>query len=138
MGLETRTKTIAEVEYEVRQLDALKGRKVFIRLAKMLAPLLNAKGDGDMFARLGAALASVDEADFEYLCETFAPTTSMLTVDEQGRTRRPELSKVFAIHFAGQYDAMLEWLYFCLEVNFGSFIERLRSRADASPEQAKA
>ncbi len=130
MPLETRTKLINGREYEVRQLDALKGRSVFLRLAKYAIPALTeikeaasspaSEGEDAALKILGGSLSkiaeSVTEEDFNFFCDTLAPTTC---VEIDGK--RPQLDRVFPVHFAGNYAEMLGWLAFAFEVNFGSF-----------------
>jgi hypothetical protein len=123
--LETVTKEIEGTTYEVRQLDAVKGRKVFVRFAKLIAPALaEIQGQKDPNAALGRVVstfaAGIDEETLDYFCDAFAPTTCIV----EG-AKKPELSKVFALHFAGKYFELVQWLVFCFEVNFGSFFHKL-------------
>lgn len=135
MALEKVTKVIGETEYEVTQLDAIRGRKVMVRLAKAFAPVLAGGKSADGLARLGEALANISDDDVDFLCDTFAPSTSVISTDAQGRRVAPQLSKIFGLHFAGKYDELIQWLYFCLEVNFGSFVKRLQSQQGVSLEK---
>lgn len=115
MALETRSKTINDTEYEVRQLDAITGRRVLTRLQR--------------------AAKSMSDEDMDFLCDSFAPSTCVISTNEKGQRVAPKLSAIFGLHFAGKYDEMTEWLAFCIEVNFGSFRKRLQSQQDVSLEK---
>jgi hypothetical protein len=62
------------------------------------------------------------------VCNIFADSTDVVIHDDKGK-REPQLSKIFDLHFAGKYDEMLAWLIFCVEVNFGSFFDGLKTRS---------
>jgi hypothetical protein len=105
------SKVIGEYTYNVTQLGAVTGSKVFLRVLKVLGPLVGAKDVGALFDRL-------KEEDFTYLCEEFA---KMSTVQlEKGA---PQLNAIFDVHFAGKYGELIEWLRFCIEVNFGEVLK---------------
>ena len=106
MMRESKTKVIGGEEYQVTQMGAVKGSQVFVRLVKVLGPLM---GDN-----LEAALSALKEEDVTYLINAFQPYTMI-----QGKG---DLSGFFDVHFAGKYKEMLEWLFFSVEVNFGSFL----------------
>jgi hypothetical protein len=155
-GLEKRTKRIGEHDYEVTQLDAVRGRKVFTRFAKLMMPALTevASAAGEVKRRAPVARTDaparesmdeivdsitvekftkalshvaerITEEDTDFFCDHFARATCVVMQDDSGRAKSPKLDGIFSLHFAGRYDAMLEWLLFCFEVNFGSFFERL-------------
>ena len=124
MPVETQKKTIGGTEYTVTTLGGVEGRKVYLRLVKALGPALRADAVGAMLAN---AIEALPEEVFDSLCATFAERTTVLLPD--GRT--PSLARVFDVHFSGQYRAMTEWLYFCVEVNFGDFLGELRERIAA-------
>lgn len=130
--LETKAKEIDGVMYEVTQLDALKGRRVFVRFAKIVAPVLTtlktAKGDEEQLLAgvLAQLFTSVSEDDVDFFCDAFAPSTRLL---KDGK--KPRLSDAFAFHFAGNYAALLQWLAFCVEVNFGSFFPSQPGKSDS-------
>jgi hypothetical protein len=113
--LETRSKSIDGFEYRVTQLGAKQGRVVFTRLAKVLGQAMADKDNP-----IAALASSLDPGDVDYLCDTFAPVT---TVNIQGK--EPRLSDIFDMHFAGKYGPLLKWLGFCMEVNFGSFLDEM-------------
>lgn len=126
MALATQEKQIGANLYQVTQLDAIRGRGVFTRFVKLIAPVfgeLAEKGaEKTGMAKALAALASnITAEDMNFFCDSFAPTTCLVTTGDDGKTRRPNLKEHFGLHFASNYAEMLQWLYFCLEVNFGSF-----------------
>lgn len=144
MALEPQQKLIGTNTYEVTPLNAIKGRAVFTRFARMVAPAVgevsNEKG-GDANARMTKAFATllgnVSEEDMNYFCDAFAPS-SCLVIEESGKTRRPGLKDLFGLHFVSNYAEMIGWLYFCFEVNFGSFFAAAGLRpATSDPAASK-
>jgi hypothetical protein len=123
---ETKEKTIGVHTYRVTQLGALTGRKVFARMLKTLGPLASSGG-----ADLSKAVGNLEE-DFEYLCDTFAKTTSV-SGGEFG-AKAPQLDTIFDAHFVGRYEDMIAWLVFALEANFGGFFRALGKTAPDTPE----
>lgn len=109
----TESKQIGRYTYEVTQLGALKGRKVATRLAKLLPALIEAKESGI----LAGLLDGVDESLVEYVCDAISPNTVVVLSDG----KKPRLSDIFDVHFAGEYDELIGWLQFAIEVNFSSF-----------------
>lgn len=104
----TEKREIQGSTYEVTQLGAITGSKVFVRVLKLLGPVFTTKDTSKLFEAL-------HEEDLTYLCNTFAPLTM---VQGQG-----QLDKIFDVHFTGRYMAMLQWLFFNLELNFGDFLK---------------
>lgn len=107
----TETRVIDGCSYEVTQLGAISGSRVFIRVLKLLGPLFAGGGKLD----LGRVFENLNETDFEYLCNAFKPVTMV--------TGQGELQGIFDIHFTGRYLAMMQWLWFCLELNYGDFLK---------------
>ncbi len=135
--LDVKSKTIAGHEYKVRQLVATKGRLVMLTLARIIGPAAAlAASAKDKQSVMGdiitAVLQNVTADDFTSLCNTFAESTDLVIHEDGKRPREPKLSTVFDLHFAGEYQAMIEWLVFCVEVNFGSFFEGLKSKSDGT------
>ena len=120
MPLRVESKRIGDSEYKVTQLDAIKGRRVLARLTRVAAPVLG-KISADKptnIADILSALGSSLEDDVDFFCDSLAPSTE---VSETGSNKSPRLSDVFALHFAGRYSEMLQWLQFAIEVNFADF-----------------
>lgn len=107
----TQEKDIDGCSYAVTQLGALKGSKVFVRVLKVLGPAFASKDPAAFFDGL-------KEEDVEYLCSTFSPMTFV----KGGQFPGP-LDKTFDFHFAGRYGALVQWLLFCVQVNFGDFLK---------------
>lgn len=153
MALDKRAKQIGEHTYEVTQLDAVRGRRVFVRFAKLMMPALSEASAAASEAKQGAAgevqgvaagrflkalervADAVTEEDVEFFCEHFAPSTAVR--GGQYGSKAPQLESVFALHFAGEYLGMMEWLLFCFEVNFGSFFARLGLTRDTPQATAE-
>ena len=137
MGIQTREITIGDFTYEVKQLDAITGRKAFVRLCNILGPVFaNAEqlqNENDAAALFGAFASSLKEADMDHFCEMFGARTEVTPLAGGGEPRT--LVKLFFMeHFAGNYMEMLEWLAFCLQVNFESFfvgMQRIKDEREA-------
>jgi hypothetical protein len=137
--LKTEERTIGAHTYRVTQLPAPVGRKLLVRLTKVIAPVLGTgvKGidlkdpqklsllDIDLDS-LGDALATfaehLSEADLDYLCDVMAKQTQVNNIGELGPAQWLTLDSVQEHHFAGQYGDMFRWLAFSLEVNYRSFL----------------
>lgn len=135
MAIETRDRTISGTAYRLTQLGALEGRTMLVRLVKLLGPgvgsfvggagrgALNPASGADSVLAMGAGeaihelCARLDATELGQIMDVFAANTTVVISREQ----EPRLSDVFDAHFAGRYDAMLQWLRWCLEVNFASF-----------------
>lgn len=146
--LKVERRTIGEHEYVVTQLDAVRGRRVFTRAAKLFAPALaTAIGgsdkktpeilEGRVLDALSKLLEGLQEDDVDFFCDAFASSTEVTLVDEKGR-RTPKLSTIFSLHFAGNYEEMFRWLLFAFEVNFGSFFDKVGFRLGATKAPAVA
>lgn len=121
---ETRSKEIAGRTYEVTQLGAVAGQKVFVRVLKVLGPAIGAK---DMAALLGG----IQESDVQALVDAFIPMTHIAGVGQLN-------ARTFDDHFAGAYRELFDWLAFCVEVNFGDFLSAPPSGLAASVGSAPA
>lgn len=121
--LKPETKTIGDHSYTTTQLDAVRGRRVFMRLARIVGPAFAEMGgsqDETGLARaFGVAIKNLSEDDLDYFCDVFADATTV-TGGKYG-AKAPLLKDVFSLHFAANYGDMTAWLVFCMKVNFGSF-----------------
>lgn len=141
MALEKQSKQIGDYTYEVTQFDAIKGRRVFVRLSNLLGPAFSEmKSENDGNKAIGKLLENLKEVDLDYFCDAFAECTEVGGGDfAEGKT--PKLKAIFGLHFAGKYFAMFEWLTFALEVNYQSFFDEagplLAARLAASQGKAK-
>lgn len=123
MPVEVKSKQIGDCTYRVRQLPAIQGRKVLVRLMKMFGPALESLGkntEANIGSMLSGALENLDEEVFESLCDTFAKYTEF----ELPNGNYVGLGEVgmFDQHFTGKYGQMLQWLAFCVQVNFADFL----------------
>lgn len=107
---EQKERLIGNNTYQVTQLGAVQGSKIFVRVAKLLGPLILSKGSD-----ISAAMSAVTEDDLTYLCDVFGPMTIV-----GGRVLDKQF---FDIHFVANYKEMFLWLAFCLEVNYGDFLK---------------
>lgn len=120
MALEQHTREIGSHTYTVTTLDAVKGRKAFVRLLNVMGPILKSASDVEtLVANLASGLSP---ADMDHFCELFGGVTTV-TGGEYGDKTPLLLPAAFGTHFAGNYLEMFEWLGFCFEANFGSFFK---------------
>lgn len=117
------SKLIGQHTYKVTQLDALKGRRAFTRLVKLLGPAFASMGDGDDDAKVARGISALvdrmSEDDVDYFCDVFAELTEVS--GGSYKKASPQLDTVFATHFAGNYFELTQWLIFAMKVNFSSF-----------------
>lgn len=152
--LRTETKTINGNEYSVRVLPLRDARLVYARIQRILSVFgEDAITESDMSPFMLAGMSgAITAEDLEFYTDKFGPLTNVtledgrvitLTVTKGPKGERLEtnLEEVFA----GQMDVMLEWLDFCVQVNFKSIIEKLaaalkrrKSDLDAAKAQPKA
>lgn len=133
--IQAETRTISGDEYEVTQLPSGRGRKLLLRILRVVGPALAELvrgGDGVKLSEVGAdGLASamqelaarLTEDDFEYAVRELAGATKVRI----GGGDPTKLETIIDLHFAGEYGAMLQWLAFALEVNYRSFFDGLGS-----------
>lgn len=122
---EVQEKKIGDNTYRVRPMGAREGRRVLARLAQVLGGGLagivsaaNGGGKDAVFQGLESIAKNFTEEQIDYFCETFTPFTSVRKPDG----KEPQLKDCFDDLFACNYWEMSQWLMFCLEVNFGSFL----------------
>ena len=121
--IEVKSKEIGSHTYHVRQLGAKQGRAALTKLLNLAG---NAFGGNP-----AAFFTSLSEQDLEYFCRVFGENTEVeLALDR----RIPLFLQQQEDHFAGQFGEMLEWLVFCVEINFSSFLDalaKLKARMEA-------
>lgn len=145
--LEAKEKQIGEHRYEVTQLAFGDGRRMLLRLAKVLGPSLReieraasaAGGSLDAADALPAIASLVDrltDEDLDHAEEVFGKTTR---VKVHGAGEWKPLSAVKELVWGGRYQDFLAWLGFAVEVNFaGFFAGAFASVRAASPAAAEA
>ncbi len=141
--LKTETRLIGEYEYEVTQLDAVRARRVFLKLSQLVAPVFaevaaaratsDGKDEGQTQAAFITAIAKLSNSmtpeDLDFFCDQFASSTCVVMSDDGGKRRAPKLTEIQKLHFIGErFTDQFAWLAFCLEVNFSSFFQRLGLR----------
>ncbi len=116
-----KTKRIGTNGYEVTQLGAVEGRRVFARLTQLMGGMVGTiagGGKADLAKGFESFAAAISPDVMDYFCDTFTKVTQVHRPD--GKTLF--LKDIFDDHFADNYSEMVEWLVFCLEVNFASFL----------------
>jgi hypothetical protein len=116
--------------YSVTPLPAGKGLAVMQRVSKCLGPALGklASDQGALAAAVGEITERMSAEDLDWLCRTMAATTM---VHEGGK--QLSLERIFDVHFAGEYDVLVDWLVHCFKVNFGPLVAKLGLRAKPVP-----
>lgn len=145
--IETETVEVGENTYQITQLGARQGRRMYHSLVQTVAPSLRSKledpkeivkfakavssiqsdGDGKVpvaeFASLVAvvlqAVESLPYDLFESLTTEFAKKCK---VKQEGLFIDLGAGDLFDQHFAGKYSAMTQWFLACLKVNFADFL----------------
>jgi hypothetical protein len=109
MALEPQSKTIGEYTYTVRPLTAKKGTRALTRLIANSNP------------------TEWSEETLDYFENLFVPNTS---VEGGGLKGAPDLGAIYELHFVDRYYEYIQWLMFCIKVNFGSFFEKAKMQAE--------
>jgi hypothetical protein len=131
---ETKETVINSRRYLVTVLPYKTGRKVLVRLLKLLGPAVEVATTGaagvlEMEAKaaaslLGGALASflqnLEEADLDFLIATFGPKTRVSIGGAEPVWLTEENQMVL---YSGNYLELFQWLGFALKVNYLGFTE---------------
>jgi hypothetical protein len=148
--LETKSREINGVRYEVEPLGFVAGRKAFVRLANLLGPALGSfdaapKGvdgkvtEADAGAALtkaiGGLLATIRDEDLIYFQDLFSKRTTVHLADGKS----PVLAGVLEEHFTGNLGAYFSWLAFAIEATYADFFgDAWRKIAGALPGKRAA
>ena len=124
--LKIANRTINGKRYDIVALAAEPGRRMLIKLFKLIGPTLSQalRGksslkelrivdlSGDDLANMVMELSErVSEDDFNTIVETFLGSTQI-----DGKPVEPYLA------FAADYGSLFKWLGFCVEHNYSSFL----------------
>lgn len=122
MARTNKSKKIGNHGYEVTQLGGKEGRRVFAKVTQLIgasvAAIAGAGGKPDPVKAFETFASQVTPDNMDYFCDTFAKLTQV----HYPGGKVLLLSDIFDDHFADNYGEMIEWLTFCLEVNFASFL----------------
>lgn len=121
---ESKQKVVEGTTYTVTQLGAVTGRKVLLRLMKVYGVAVSSPDP------IPALLSALTDEDLTFVCDEFAKYSTYCTSADPSKS--PELAQMFDFHFAGNYSNMLTWLAFCVEVNYGSFLAKIRSQLEGA------
>lgn len=106
---------IGEHTYKVTQLLVREGHPILYNLQLAVAEGLTSQG-----STIAAAFKALPESKLDAMCKKFAEQTLVTYRSESGE-REEQLSKIYDLHFAGKYEELYQWLFFCVEVNFAGF-----------------
>ena len=118
MAVETKEHVIGEYAYQIQMLGAALGKKVFMRLVRVVAPAVEAESVAK-FAEL------LTDEQLDFLCDTFAKVTQFSPVDDPSKQFALSTKGLFDSHFAGKYGEMMKWLWACIETNYESFFAEM-------------
>lgn len=122
--LKSFSKTIGNNNYSVTALGASEGRKMLVRLVKVLGPsaldlIVMAKTGTLAGAHVNNIFAGIAERlsveDLDYAVATFGASSQVTRPDG---TTVPLTLQTQELHFAANYAEMFQWLGFCLEANY--------------------
>lgn len=129
--LKSETREIGGKRYAVTQFGTQEGLQIFFWLGKLAGPSIAAlvkqwQVKSISQSTVGAALVELANglqwADFNKLVQACAKCTKQVLVNADGETLNVPLSNTIdTVAFAGDYLSLVQWLGFCLEVNFASF-----------------
>ncbi len=126
----TEKKVIEGITFEVNQLGAREGRRVLLKLGKVLGPVMGSlfelqdgiKLDVVLYA-VGQIVERISDGDLDDLCETMGKHTEFMPA---GSTKTINLSMAQQdLLFAGKYHVLFQWLAFAIKVNYEDFISAL-------------
>jgi hypothetical protein len=135
--LKIKSEPIDSYVYEVTQLGAVEGKRIYAQVLKMVLPALGAalkgrdlsgisKADVAGMALDEIAVALVRSLDgVDAIIETLAKTTDIYGPGF-GDAGAP-MWRNFDEHFAGKYLSLSKWFLFALKANFQDFIEGVAS-----------
>lgn len=116
------------------------GRPLLVRAFKAVAPAFaaafrgGAKADDGMAGALEAIAGTLEDTDIAKFAQAFGDASSFWGEKKDGEGWIPLVSTTQNLHFAGRYDAFLQWLVFAMEVNgFARFFTTLRDEAASPP-----
>lgn len=136
MTFQTQEKQIGEYTFEVSSLGFKDGRAVQEKAAKML--FIIAADDGKLgFSPLLVASFSEEmrDVDFEFVINKLSEKSR---VKQPGGAFLPLSSQKEIVFAANNLDMMYEWLHFALEVNFPSFLDKLKKVQSIAGPMVKA
>jgi len=121
--------TIDGHEYKLHQLGALEGRRIWLKLIRVLAaPIRDLASAGKLnessiATALAAVVENLDEFTAEEMYVALGRSCEVKVMGNEGE-RWPKLeASVFDEHFAGRYLAMSQWLGESVVFNFASFFD---------------
>lgn len=112
-------KEIDGFTYVVTPLPFGVGRQALMRLIRVVSPVFSAAlGGGKVEAAIFNALPlALSDDDVVYFAKVFGDASRY----KDGEKLVPLVSQNQELHFAARYKAFLQWLIFCVEVNYKDF-----------------
>jgi hypothetical protein len=118
----TSTVELQSKTFRITQLSFQNGRKVLLRMSRVLAPLLAARGssnESEIVEALSSALSNTSDEDLAFYTEKFGECCEY--VQDGDKARRMNREDVQDELFAGNYSLYLLWLKECAVCNFSDF-----------------
>jgi hypothetical protein len=137
MSLESKEFSVGGVRYRTTVLDAVTGRRLYLRILKAAAPGLKGMADAKdkdtasvMLGLVAEVLGNLDEQLFDDLCDVLGGVSVICQGDKQVKLT----GDVFGMHFAGKYEDLTNWLLECLKANkFLDFLSGTFGHASDAP-----
>jgi hypothetical protein len=136
MAVQTETRVIGGRNYRVTQLTALKARALFVRLVKMVGPMVaallgsgNARGFLEMEGKeLGPMIVNfcerISDEELDFFCSVLGEQSQIVNERGEGAIMT---RNIIDVEFAGRLMDLFKWLAFALEVNFTDFLSAAKA-----------
>lgn len=127
------------ITFRVKPLGFAKGRRVFLRLAKAIGPVLEkipmkAGAPFPIMEGLAKMMDSVTAEDLEWLDEQLASDGAYSR--ESGKWPWMTTKEQREALFDGRFMTYGKWLAFAVEVNFADFFAAFGGQPDGAPEDS--
>lgn len=114
------------VTYEAWPLPLGLAQTILLKFLRALGAAAEAL-DESSAAQFAALAKALPDADLSFIASKFGDASAY----SEGSSLVPLVARTQEFHFAGRFDAYLQWLLFCAEVNFAGFFDTARRKAIA-------
>lgn len=115
--------TIDGHKYKVVPLPAGRGMALLPVIGRVIGPALAEAQNRDYGAAAREFFKEATPEALAHVCKEFAETTSCEL--DPGNGKLAPLRENFDLHFSGNYGAMLDWLTFCMKVNYRPLVVKI-------------
>ena len=114
------------VNYEVWPLPLGLAQTILLKFVRAIGAAAEA-ADANDAAQFAALAKALPDSELSFIAGKFGDASAY---EEDGKMV-PLIARTQEFHFAGRFDAYLQWLLFCAEVNFAGFFDTARRKAIA-------